>query len=159
MHSLLSNRLVRFYHFAVSCKYPDSMKKILAILLLAGFLVSSILMPFYNFQDANSTEILYSRFLQQDSDGDIFEFITNDMLNMGSLFEDKDEDEPHVPISEHQKQLPFQPIQINPGFLFCVQPLLVEKEEQPTTPRVFCFFIDNNYKLDYSSFVFHPPAI
>ena len=113
-------------------------------------------MPFYNFQDSASLKILYSDFLQKDDDGDILEFIANDMLNMESLFED--EDEPEIPINESQKQLPVQTIQINPGFLSCAQPLQIEKEKLPTSPRVFCFFIDTTYKLDFSSFVFHPPA-
>lgn len=115
-------------------------------------------MPFYNFQDSASLKILYSDFLQKDDDGDILEFIANDMLNMEGLFEHEDENEPPMPIHEHQKQLPVQPIQINPGSLSCAQPLHIEKEKQPTTPRVFCLFPDTNYQLDFSSFVFHPPA-
>lgn len=111
-------------------------------------------MPFYNFLDTDSTKILYNQFLQQDNDGDLFEFITHDMLNMGNLFEDEDEDN----IPETQKQLPVQTIQINPGFLICAQPLLVEKNEKQIATRVFCSFIGNNYNLDFSTFVFRPPA-
>jgi hypothetical protein len=135
-----------------------TLKKITAIFLSASFLVNCLMVPFCNFQDTVSAKILYSRFLQTDTDGDVLEFITNNILHIGSLFDDGDDDE-QVPQqqapSSHTNQ---QPIQITPGFLSCAQSLVVEEKEQPAAPRVFCSFIDNNYKLDFSSFVFHPPS-
>jgi hypothetical protein len=134
------------------------LKKISAIFLSTCFLVNCVMVPFCNFQDTVSAKILYSQFLQRDSDGDVFEFITNNILHIGCLFGDDDDDEDtpqQVPVSQHQQQ----PIQITPGFLSCAQTLLVEEKVQPVAPRVFCFFIDNNYKLDFSSFIFHPPAV
>jgi hypothetical protein len=120
------------------------------------------MVPFCNFQDTVSAKILYSQFLQRDSDGDVFEFITNNILNIGGLFEDEDDDEDapqqQVPASQQQQQ-PIQPLQITPGFLYCAQSLMPEEKDQPVAPRVFCSFIDNNYKLDFSSFIFHPPAV
>jgi hypothetical protein len=119
------------------------------------------MVPFCNFQDTISAKILYNEFLQKDSDGDVLEFITNNILNMGGLFDDEDDDEDapqqHAPSSQHQ--LPLQPLQITPGFLYCTQSLMPEEKEQTVAPRVFCSFIDNNYKLVFSSFVFHPPAV
>jgi len=115
------------------------------------------MLPFCNFQDTVSTKILYTLFLQKDSDGDVLEFITNDMLNMGGIFEDEDEPESSPPLSS-QKQLPLQPIQISAGFLYCSQPLLVQEKEQPGTPRVFGFFIDSKYEMDFYSAIFHPPS-
>lgn len=133
------------------------MKKVFAILLLTSFLAGITLMPFYNFQDTDSAKILYSQFLQQDNDGDVFEFITNDILNLGSLFED--EDEPGSSAPQSQKQQPFHTIQIFPGSLSYSRPVVVEAKEPPVTTRVFCCFVAGNYKLHFSSFVFHPPAV
>ena len=135
------------------------LKKISAIFLSACFLVNCVMVPFCNFQDTVSAKILYAQFLQTDSDGDVFEFITNNILHIGSLVgddEDDDDDQPvqEVPVPQHQQQ----PIQITPGFLYCAQSLMVEEKEQPAAPRVFCSFIDNNYKLNFSSSIFHPPA-
>lgn len=119
------------------------------------------MVPFCNFQDTVSTKILYSQFLQNDSDGNVLEFITNNILHIGDLFDNEDDDE-DVPLQQspasQQDQHPFQPIQITPGFLYCAQALTVEDNEPPEAPRVFCFFVANNYELDYSSLVFHPPA-
>jgi hypothetical protein len=116
------------------------------------------MVPFCNFQDTISAKILYAQFLQKDSDGDVLEFITNNILNIGSLIgdDDDDDDQPkqEVPVSQHQQQ----PIQITPGFLYCAHSLILVEKEQPATPRVFCSFIDINYKLDFSSFIFHPPS-
>jgi hypothetical protein len=135
------------------------LKKISAIFLSGCFLVNCVMVPFCNFQDTISAKILYSQFLQKDSDGNVFEFITNNILNIGNLVgddDDDDDDQPkqQVPPSQQQQQ----PIQITPGFLYCSQLLMVEEKEQSVAPRVFCFFIDNNYKLNFSSFIFHPPA-
>ncbi|HEY6064189.1 MAG TPA: hypothetical protein VIV35_11300 [Chitinophagaceae bacterium] len=135
------------------------MKKISAIFLSCCFLVNCVMVPFCNFQDTVSAKILYSQFLQRDSDGDVFEFITNNILNIGSLIGDDDDDDDDQP----QQQIPVsqqhqQPIQITPGFLYCAQSLMPEEKEQAVAPRVFCSFIDNNYKLYFSSFIFHPPA-
>ena len=113
------------------------------------------MMPFCNFQDTVSAKILYRIFLQKDRDGDVFEFIANDMLNMGSLFEDQDDEtENQAPRQEH----PLQPIQISQGFLYCAQTILLEEIEPPVTPRVFGSFVNDGYKLNFSSFIFHPPT-
>lgn len=118
------------------------------------------MVPFCNFQDTVSVKILYSQFLENDSDGDMLEFIANNILHIGDLFEDDDEDAPQqqAPASQQQQQ-PIQPLQITPGFLYCAQSLMVEEKDQPVAPRVFCSFVDNNYKLYFSSFIFHPPAV
>ncbi len=115
-------------------------------------------MPFCNFQDTVSAKTLYSIFLQKDGDGDIFEFITNDMLNMGGLFEEEDEDE-ETENKLPQQQHPLQPIQISPGFLYCAQTLLLEQKEIPGIPRVFGHFENDTYKFELSFSVFHPPAV
>lgn len=121
------------------------------------------MVPFCNFQDTASAKVLYGLFLQKDSDGDVLEFISNDMLNMASLFEDDDDDEAagqcqQTP-SQQQQQTPFQPIQISPGFLYCVQTLQLEQKEQPITPRVFGSFVKDTYKLELSFSIFHPPSV
>jgi hypothetical protein len=134
----------------------SDLKKFAAILLSCSLLVNCVMMPFCNFQDIASAKMLYDSFLQKDGDGDVFEFIANDMLNMGSLLGDEDDDEPEKQVPQ---QHPQQPIQITQGFLYCAQPVMIEEKEQAVAPRVFCFFIDNNYKLDFSSFIFHPPSV
>ena len=138
--------------------FPD-LKKVTSILLSFSFLVNCVMMPFCNFQDTVSAKTLYGLFLQKDSDGDVLEFIANDMLNMGGLFKEEDEEidetENKLPPQEH----PLQPIQISPGFLFCAQTLLLEEKELPETPRVFGYFKNDTYKFELSLSVFHPPAV
>jgi hypothetical protein len=134
-------------------------KKISAILLSCSFLINCIVIPFCNFQDTVSAKILFAAFLQKDRDADVLEFITLDMLNISNLFEEDDDDEAdeQIPASQ-QHQLPVQPIQISPGFLYCVQTQLIEKKELIITPRVFCSFIDMHYEMNFSSAIFHPPS-
>lgn len=112
-------------------------------------------MPYGNFQDTVSAKTLYGLFLQKDSDGDVFEFIANDMLNMGGLFEEEEETENKLPQQEH----PLQPIQISPGFLYCAQTILLEEKEIPETSRVFGHFESDSYKFELSLSVFHPPSV
>ena len=140
----------------------DVLKKIPAIFLSACFLVNCVMVPFCNFQDTVSANILYNQFLQKDNDGDVFEFITCNILHIGNLSDDEDDDDDdaprqQAPATNHQQ--PLQPLQITPGFLYCAQSLMPEEKEQPVSPRIFCQFIDNNYKLDFSSLIFHPPAL
>lgn len=149
-------RIYKLYLLSYLANTNEKVKKVFAGILFVSFLVSSILMPFYNFEDTSSTRMLYFQFLQQDDDGNVFEFIANDILNMSSLFED--EDEPRAPLSQSQDHSPFPTIQITPGFLFCTHSVQEEKEEQFTIPHVYSVFVSNKYKLDFSSFVFHPPA-
>jgi hypothetical protein len=118
------------------------------------------MIPFCNFQDTGTVKILYSQFLESDNDGNVLEFITNNILHIGGLMGDDDEDTPPQQLpSSHQQQHPFQPIQITPGFLYCAQSITLEEKEQPAAPRVFGFFIADNYNLDFSTSVFHPPAV
>jgi len=82
------------------------------------------MIPFSNFQDTGTVKILYSQFLENDSDGNVLEFITNNILHIGGLLgdDDDDDDAPQQQIpSSNQQQHPFQPIQITPGFLYCAQ--------------------------------------
>ncbi len=117
------------------------------------------MMPFCNFQDTVSAKTLYGLFLQKDGDGDVFEFIANDMLNMGGLFEDEEEEEDETENKPSQQEHPLQPIQISPGFLYCAQTLILEEKEMPETPRVFGSFVKDTYKFDLSTSVFHPPSV
>ena len=114
------------------------------------------MMPLCNFQDTVSAKILYGLFLQKDSNGNVFDFITHDMLNMGSFLEEEDDDEPEN--QSPQQQQPFQPIQITQGSLCCAQAIVLDEKELPVTPRVFGSFINDTYRFQLSSTVFHPPA-
>jgi hypothetical protein len=138
--------------------FPN-LKKVASILLSCSFLVNCVMMPFCNFQDIASAKTLYDSFLQKDGDGDVFEFITNDMLNMGGLFEDEDDDEPEDQAPQQQQQRPLQPIQITQGFLYCAQAMLLEEKEPAFTPRVFGSFVNNTYKFELPISIFHPPAV
>src|SRR5258705_13780632 len=97
------------------------LKKSFAILFSCCFFVNCVMVPFCNFQDIASTKILYGQFLQKDNDGDMFEFITNNLLNIGNAFEDDDDEDEPKQQSPASQQFPFQTIQITPGFLYFKQ--------------------------------------
>jgi hypothetical protein len=133
------------------------LKKMTSILLSFSFLINCIMMPFCNFQDTVSAKALYELFRQSDGDGNVLEFIANDMLNMSCLFEDEDDDKTENEMPGQERPLP--PIQISQGSLFCSHIILLEEKEMANIPRVYSAFVKDTYKFDLSLPVFHPPAV
>jgi hypothetical protein len=112
-------------------------------------------MPYGNFDDNYVTRLLYNEQQKQDPDLDMGEFVFNRLLRVGSLFDD-DDDEDQVPLKNPH---PVQSLNIQAGFLECYKPVikmqeLPEKVEKPT-----CLFKDNKFSREFTSAIFHPPAM
>ena len=87
--------------------------KITYILLLSLFTVSTLLMPYANFDDTKSLQIVYNNCLANDSDMNLAEFISEKLLSFG--FEEDEEE------GEKKAQLPITSstnIQLQTGVMY-----------------------------------------
>lgn len=128
------------------------MKKGFTILILLLFALSSIVMPYANFNDTKALTVLYNNCLFQDADLTFIEFIGEKLL-LAAFPED--EDEPLSPIQKSTQQV----IHIqNSGVLY-----------QPKTQSFICIVPSNilfnlpieDTRFIYQNFelgIFHPPC-
>ena len=75
--------------------YITWLKKPIVIALLVLFAASNLLMPYANFDDTRSLQIVYNTCLASDSDMNVIEFVGEKLLGLG--FEVDEEDEVEVP--------------------------------------------------------------
>jgi len=127
-------------------------KKGFTILILLLFALSSIVMPYANFNDTKALTVLYNNCLLQDADLTFIEFIGEKLL-MAAFPED--EDDPLSPIQKSTQQV----IHIqNSGVLY-----------QPKTQSFICIVPSNilfnlpieDTRFIYQNFelgIFHPPC-
>lgn len=130
------------------------LKKTLIIFTLALFTLSTLVMPYANFDDVRSLQAVYNNCLKQDADMDVIEFIGEKLLVAGF---DPDEEE------EHDNPCPQQPIhgavlvQIQSGVLF--QHTLQQVNLAPPETRICNIPLCNTviHTTDFQPGIFHPP--
>jgi hypothetical protein len=133
------------------------LKKLATILLLLIFIFVSIIMPYGNFDDNYATRLLYNQQQKQDPDLNIGEFVFDRLLRIGGLFEDEDDDDDQdVPLKNQQ---PVQSLHIQAGFLECYKPVIKMQELPEPVTKPTCLFKENKFSREFSSPVFHPPAV
>jgi hypothetical protein len=139
------------------CLSYGQLKRLAAILLLVIFLFVSIIMPYGNFDDNYATRLLYSQQQKQDPDLSISEFVFDRLLRIGGLFEDEDDDDQdEAPLKDPQ---PVQSLHIQAGFLECYKPVIKMQELPEAVVKPTCLFKENKFSREFSSSVFHPPAV
>lgn len=77
---------------------PLSLKKAVIILTLALFTLSTLVMPYANFDDVTSLQAVYNNCLKQDADMDFLEFIGEKLLVAG--FDPEEDEENDTPCSQ-----------------------------------------------------------
>lgn len=114
-------------------------------------------MPYGNFDDNYATRLLYNLQQKQDPDLNISEFVFEKLLYVGGLFEDEDDDDMgELPLKNPQ---PVQALHIQAGFLECYKPVIKVQELPKTEAKPTCLFKENKFSREFSSSVFHPPAV
>jgi hypothetical protein len=113
-------------------------------------------MPYGNFDDNYVTRLLYSEQQKQDPDLDMGEFVFNRLLRVGSLFDDDDDDQDQTPLKSPH---PVQSLNIQAGFLECYKPVIKMQEMPEKVEKPTCFFKDNKFSREFTSSIFHPPAV
>jgi hypothetical protein len=113
-------------------------------------------MPYGNFDDNYATNLLYDQQQKQDPDLSVSEFVFDRLLRVGELFEDGDDDDTDIPVKNPH---PVQSLQIQAGFLECYKPVIKIQELPEAVAKPTCVFRENKISRDFSSSVFHPPAV
>jgi hypothetical protein len=113
-------------------------------------------MPYGNFDDNYATRLLYSQQQNRDPDLNLSEFVFDRLLCVGELFGDDDDDEDDAPLKDPQ---PVQSLQIQAGFLECYKPVIRIQELPEKLAKPTCLFKENKFSREFSSVIFHPPAI
>lgn len=136
--------------------YLYSLKRPILLITLFLFTVSTLVMPYANFDDVRSLQAVYNNCLKQDADMDFIEFIGEKLLVAG--FDPDEEDE--SPGNGH----PLQPIQgsdmvqIQSGVLY--QQLPQEIDLQQPEEIAVSIPVSNTilFPNDYHPGIFHPPG-
>ena len=79
--------------------YLKLLLKITYILLLSLFTVSTLLMPYANFDDTKSLQIVYNNCLANDTDMNLAEFISEKLLSFGFEEDEEEEKKAQLPIT------------------------------------------------------------
>jgi len=132
-------------------------KKGLIILTGLFFLLSSLVMPYANFDDLNSVRAVYNNYLQEDNDSNIFEFIGEKILTAGFIHDERRRLE-NLPVKQQRPLNSNATIQIQTGVLF--QPPF-RNDSTPVFRKIkISHMLTNTVFLfqDFRSRIFHPPA-
>lgn len=114
-------------------------------------------MPYGNFDDNYVTRLLYNQQQKQDPDLSLGEFVFEKLLCIADPFEDEDDDDTSdIPLKGPQ---PIQSMQMQAGFLECYKPVIKVQELPETVVKPTCLFKENKFSREFSSAVFHPPAV
>ncbi len=121
------------------------------------FSLSTLVMPYANYDDVKSLQAVYHNCLNLDGDTNFVEFIAENFLSAGIGLEEGDE--PH-PASHHHKQ-PYDGslvVQIQSGILY-QQPVAEIILEQPLVPATLVPVTNSDcIPQEYHPGIFHPPA-
>lgn len=135
--------------------YLRSLKQVTIIITLACFALSTLVMPYANFDDTHSLQAVYNHCLSEDADMNFLEFVGEKLLVAGfDPDEDKEEksEHPQKPVSGDLS------VQIHSGALY--QPVVREAcivQPEPVTilsPVVNTTLLSNDFRQD----IFHPPS-
>ncbi|NCI47982.1 hypothetical protein [Sediminibacterium soli] len=133
------------------------MKKISLALTLLLFALSTLVMPYANFDDTGSLSAVYNHCLSQDSDMDFFEFIGEKLLAGGFDPGEANEKPGHHPNQPVKDATGIVQIQ---GGVWCQpeSPQMVIGYPVPSVPNNPVHNI-TRYPADFCPGIFHPPAV
>jgi hypothetical protein len=130
-------------------------KKALIIITLVLFSLSTLVMPYANYDDVTSLQAVYHNCLNMDGDTNFVEFIAENFLSAGMALENDKEDQPPQPKHPDDTNLV---VQIQTGTLY-QQPVTEITLEQPLVPATLVPVTNTDYiPQDYRPGIFHPPA-
>jgi hypothetical protein len=135
-------------------------KKGFTIILSLSFFFSTIIMPYANFDDNDTTKKVFDQQQQKDPDLSLGEFIFTKLLCIGQLFDDGDDDDDagvpqNLPLKNQQ---PLQTLQLQAGFLDCNRLVIKAQDAPAISEKPTCSFRENKFSSDFHTSVFHPPA-
>ncbi len=132
-----------------------ALKKALVIVTLVLFSLSTLVMPYANYDDIQSLQAVYHNCLNQDADTNFVEFIAENFLSAGLALEDAHEAGSHQPKHAGDTDLV---VQIQTGTLY-QQPVTDIPMEQPLALATVAPLNRSSFTpQEYHPGIFHPPA-
>lgn len=137
--------------------YIALLKKTIVIALLLLFAASNLLMPYANFDDTRSLQIVYNTCLASDADMNVMEFVGEKLLGLG--FEGDEEDVVEIPAKSTPPINTGVVIQIQSGAMY-QQPQFVYTALAIPIARTIIPLINAGVpSAEYHPAIFHPPTI
>ncbi|GAC1399175.1 MAG: hypothetical protein NVSMB63_19080 [Sediminibacterium sp.] len=133
------------------------MKELLTILSLPLFILSTLVMPYGNFNDVESLQAVYNHCLKEDADMDLGEFIGEKLLSAG--FDPTEDRETHGS-HHHQPVNTNAVVVIQNGYLYRQTPVQF-LPDIPVTIYEKAIQLNNTIltSQDFHPGIFHPPAV
>ncbi|MEI6263854.1 MAG: hypothetical protein WCP74_02050 [Sphingobacteriia bacterium] len=133
------------------------MKKPIVIALLLLFTASNLLMPYANFDDTRSLQIVYNTCLATDADMNVMEFVGEKLLGMG--FEGDEEEEETVPAKSTTPINTGVVIQIQSGAMYQQPQFVYTAQIIPVVRTIIPLINAGVPSADFHPAIFHPPTI
>ncbi len=134
------------------------MKKSIVIVLLLLFAASNLLMPYANFDDTRSLQIVYNSFLASDADMNVMEFVGEKLLGLG--FEvDEDDDDVEIPAKSNQPINTGALIQIHSGAMYQQPQFVYTALAIPVVITIIPLINAGVPSAEFHPAIFHPPTI
>ena len=135
--------------------YITGLKKPIVIVLLLLFAASNLLMPYANFDDTRSLQIVYNTCLASDSDMNMMEFVGEKLLGLG--FEGDEDDE--SPAKSNHPINTGAVIQIHSGALYQQPQFIYTALAIPVLIINIPLINAGVPSAEFHPAIFHPPTI
>ena len=136
--------------------YIASLKKPIVIALLLLFTASNLLMPYANFDDTRSLQIVYNTCLASDADMNVMEFVGEKLLGLG--FEGDEEDEGGIPVKSSQPINTGVVIQIQSGVMYQQPQFIYTALNLPVVRTMIPLVNAGVPSAEFHPAIFHPPT-
>jgi hypothetical protein len=133
------------------------LKKPFVIALLLLFTASNLLMPYANFDDTRSLQIVYNTCLASDADMNVMEFVGEKLLGLG--FEGDEEDEETMPTKSTPPINTGVVIQIQSGAMYQQPQFIYTAQTIPVVRTIIPLINAGVPSADFHPAIFHPPTI
>lgn len=132
------------------------LKKVIVIVLLLLFTASNLVMPYANFDDTRSLQIVYNTCLATDADMNMMEFIGEKLLGLG--FEGDEDDEENLPVKSTEPINTGTVIQIQSGVMYQQPQFMYVFTVVPVIKTTIPLMNAGVPLAGYHPAIFHPPA-
>lgn len=133
------------------------MKKPIVIALLVLFAASNLLMPYANFDDTRSLQIVYNTCLASDSDMNVMEFVGEKLLGLG--FEGDEDDDVEIPPKSNHPINTGAVIQIHSGAMYQQPQFVYTALAIPVVITIIPLINAGVPSAEFHPAIFHPPTI
>jgi hypothetical protein len=115
-------------------------------------------MPYANFDDTRSLQIVYNSFLASDADMNVMEFVGEKLLGLG--FEvDEDDDDVEIPAKSNQPINTGAVIQIQSGAMYQQPQFVFKALAIPVVITMIPLINAGVPSVEFHPAIFHPPTI